>query len=90
MIGDRRSAGMGLAVDAGGGGGSLPPPASSSWPDGLIARRNGARDFLASIGMAPERASRNDVLAKWRMPHWCGLFDDHDLIAMAVDRGWQG
>jgi hypothetical protein len=59
-----------------------------SWVEEHLRRRNAARDYLAAIGMTPQR-NRDEANPMWRVPHWNGLFGDHDLIDLARHYGFQ-
>jgi hypothetical protein len=59
-----------------------------AWIDRLIGQRDAAREFLAGLGMTPQR-NRDETNPMWRVPHWNGLFGDHDLVALAAHYGFE-
>lgn len=63
-------------------------PGCTWWVEAYIARLSGARAHLAGLGLAPERSDPDALVPLWRVPGWRGLFDNDDVVAMAVARGF--
>ena len=64
-----------------------------SWVERFIERREQARRYLASIGMAPKLINADvsrQALNAWSVPLIPGPLDDSDLICVAVARGFDG
>ena len=69
------------------------PSSGCGWVDRKLRELRGAREFLAGIGMAPQRddASLQHRYAgptKWRLPYLPASFDDAELLELARERGF--
>jgi hypothetical protein len=88
------AAGAPSALGAGAAGRTGGAPAGS-WAEGFVARRDAARAFLAGLGMAAYRQDRplpdaHAALNTWKVPGYSGAFLDGELIAIAVEHGFDG